>query len=57
MDSQRKSDLTGVVKEGHDDLKIEVANVWANRFIDDTWLPPDERIAETDVSPLPYRKD
>ncbi|GHT24229.1 hypothetical protein FACS189419_09040 [Planctomycetales bacterium] len=37
-------DITSFVKEGENDLEIEVANLWANRLIGDAKLPASERL-------------
>jgi len=42
-------DLTGSVKEGTNELKIEVTNCWSNRLIGDAGLPPEKRSTNTNV--------
>ena len=42
-------ELTNEIKEGTNDLKIEVTNCWSNRLIGDAGLPPANRTTNTNV--------
>ena len=42
-------DLTGVAREGENLLEIDVANLWVNRLIGDSALPPAQRRTKTNV--------
>lgn len=42
-------DVTGVLKEEGNELKIEVVNLWPNRLIGDGKLPPEKRLTKTNV--------
>ena len=44
-----KIDLTGTLKEGLNEIKIEVTNCWANRLIGDASLLPKKRNTNTNV--------
>ncbi len=48
-------DLTGVLKEGKNELKIEVTNCWANRMIGDAGLPESQWTTKTNVRRVPDR--
>ena len=48
-------DATSAVKTGQNNLEIEVVNLWPNRLIGDSLLPPQERLTSTTYDP--YRKD
>jgi hypothetical protein len=50
-------DLTGILRQGTNDLKIEVTNCWVNRLIGDTGLPPEKRRANTNIRLVQDRKD
>lgn len=39
-----RTEITGLVREGRNDLKIEVATTWKNRIIGDARLPQNERL-------------
>jgi hypothetical protein len=43
-------DISSAVKEGKNDLEIEVVNLWPNRLIGDLALPEDKRFAWTFVA-------
>jgi hypothetical protein len=40
-------DISNAVKNGNNDIRIEVTNTWANRLIGDQLLPPEKRITWT----------
>lgn len=42
-------DLTGCVSAGRNELEIEVANLWVNRLVGDSRLPPEKRLTRTNV--------
>lgn len=42
-------EITGAVKAGANELKIEVANLWPNRLIGDAALPKEKRLTVTNV--------
>ena len=42
-------DLTGRVKPGENELEIDVTNVWVNRLIGDSRLPPEKRLTKSNV--------
>ncbi len=43
-------DLTPYLKNGTNELKVEVVNMWVNRLIGDGKLPKDERITKTNIN-------
>ena len=43
-------EITGAVKEGENQLEIEVANLWPNRLIGDASLPKEKRITQTNIT-------
>ncbi len=49
--------LTGVLKEGANELKIEVTNCWANRLIGDSGLPESKWTTKTNVRRVPDRSE
>ena len=49
--------LSGFLKEGMNELKIEVTNCWANRLIGDAALPEDKRSVKTNVRLVPDRSE
>ena len=53
------ADLSGAVREGENELEIDVVNLWVNRLIGDARLPVAQRLTKTNVpltSPTPgYR--
>lgn len=42
-------DLTGAAREGENLLEIDVANLWMNRLIGDSMLPPEQRRARSNM--------
>jgi len=46
-------EITDAVKPRGNSLEIEVVNLWPNRLIGDTTLPPDKRFTKTNVLPDP----
>jgi hypothetical protein len=47
-------DISPALKAGHNDLKIEIINLWPNRLIGDAALPENKRLTNTNIS---YKKD
>ena len=50
-----KLDITEFVKQGKNELKVEIVNTWVNRIIGDMKLPKDER--KTWAPHLPYNAE
>lgn len=50
-------DLTGVLKEGQNQIKIEVTNCWANRLIGDAGLAESQWTTKTNVRLVPDRSE
>ena len=48
-------EVTDVLKPGPNELEITVANLWINRLIADSVLPPDQRLTWASINP--YTKD
>ena len=44
-------DISGLVREGENELRIEVVNTWVNRIIGDMQLPEEERETWMPVNP------
>ncbi|MCX8036267.1 MAG: glycosyl hydrolase [Candidatus Sumerlaeia bacterium] len=44
------ADLTGKVRPGKNELEITVTNLWVNRLIGDTRLPPEKRFTRTNAT-------
>ena len=42
-------DLTGAARAGENQLEIKVANLWMNRLIGDSTLPPEERKTRANI--------
>jgi hypothetical protein len=42
-------DISGIVKEKGNQLQIEVVNTWLNRLVGDAHLPPEKRLAKTNI--------
>ena len=42
-------DISGAVKEKGNELEIEVVNTWLNRLVGDAHLPPEKRLAKTNI--------
>ena len=47
-------DISPALKNGSNQLTIEVINLWPNRLIGDAGLPPDKRLTNTNI---PFKKD
>ena len=47
-------DLSPALKNGSNQLKIEVINLWPNRLIGDAGLPPEKRLTNTNIA---FKKD
>lgn len=45
-------DVTGKLKQGHNQLEIRVANLWPNRMIGDAALPPEKRFTWSSYEPF-----
>ena len=56
MDCAWTVELTGAVKPGTNELEIDVVNTWVNRLIGDAALPPEKRIAKTNVFLAPGKR-
>lgn len=50
-----EADLAGNLKEGTNELKIEVTNCWANRLIGDAGMPENQWTTKTNVRRVPDR--
>jgi (4-O-methyl)-D-glucuronate---lignin esterase len=46
-------DITGALRKGKNQLRVEVANTWANRLCGDARLPHEQRISNTNITRLP----
>jgi len=46
-------DITEALRTGKNQLKVEVANTWANRLCGDARLPREQRISNTNITRLP----
>jgi hypothetical protein len=42
-------DISPAIKQGQNQLKIEVINLWPNRLIGDAALPPEKRLTNTNI--------
>jgi hypothetical protein len=40
-------DITKALRDGENEIRIEVSNTWANRLIGDQYLPEEKRITKT----------
>jgi len=47
-----RTDVTGILKAGKNDLKVKVVNLWANRIIGDAALPEAQRLTRTNITRL-----
>jgi hypothetical protein len=45
-----RTDVTGLLKPGQNELKIEVVNLWINRLAGDAGLPPEQRFTRTNIT-------
>ncbi|MDR3181920.1 MAG: hypothetical protein LBT89_03210 [Planctomycetaceae bacterium] len=45
-----RADITGLLREGENELKVEVVNLWVNRLTGDMQLKPEERFCRTNHS-------
>lgn len=43
-------DIAALVKEGKNDIRVEVTNSWNNRLVGDTMVGPEDRISRTNLS-------
>ena len=50
-------DITDAVRAGKNDLVVEVANTWTNRLTGDSFLPPDQQYARSNLHPVLSRKE
>ncbi|MCY1720949.1 glycosyl hydrolase [Prolixibacteraceae bacterium Z1-6] len=50
-------DISDAIKEGNNELKIEVTNCWANRLIGDAGLPESQWTTRTNVRRVPDRSE
>jgi hypothetical protein len=46
-------DITGAIRTGKNQIRVEVANTWANRLCGDARLPREQRISNTNITRLP----
>jgi hypothetical protein len=44
-----RTDITKLVKQGSNELKVEVMNLWVNRLTGDAKLPESERLTKTNI--------
>ena len=44
-----RAEISAAVKNGKNDLEIEIVNLWPNRLIGDASLPPDKWFSRTNV--------
>ena len=49
-----QTDLSPALKNGKNELRIEVINLWPNRLIGDAALPPEKRLTITNI---PFKKE
>ncbi|MCX7005998.1 MAG: glycosyl hydrolase [Kiritimatiellaeota bacterium] len=49
-------ELSGALKEGKNELEIEVTNTWVNRLIGDAGLPENKRVTKTNVAMEPGKR-
>ena len=50
-------DITDAVRAGKNDLVVEVANTWTNRLTGDSFLPPEQQYATSNMHPALSRKE
>lgn len=44
-----RADVTHLLREGENELQVEVMNLWINRLVADGELPPEERFTQTNI--------
>ena len=45
----RRVEITGTIRQGENKLEVEVVNLWPNRLLGDTKMPPEQRRTRTNV--------
>jgi hypothetical protein len=46
-------DVTETAKAGRNELQVRVTNLWVNRLVGDSLLPPEQRSTRTNITQLP----
>jgi hypothetical protein len=49
-------DVTETAKAGRNELQVRVTNLWVNRLVGDSLLPPEQRSTRTNITQLPEDK-
>jgi hypothetical protein len=49
-------DVTETAKAGRNELQVRVTNLWVNRLVGDSLLPPEQRTTRTNITQLPEDK-